>query len=419
MFNKTKRKIVFTVVFSLLALIIITMTTIYVSNLIATRDRQEGMLATYVERYSLDNDEKEDGQTSGELPPLPPDGKGPRRDEPQFRLSTFYSVAYSKTGEVLKVYNGNPTIQSEQSLLKITSSVLENGRTSGTNGNLLYLVSDRGDYTLVAMIDGTLDNDNQNVLLKQILIIGTVSTMVLLVVSVFISRRIVKPLEENDKRQKRFISDAGHELKTPIAVISANSELLKRQIGENEWLSNIDYENERMADLVKQLLFLSKAERGDIPKETLDFSKLVGGEVLPFETLAFEKGKRIEAETQRGLTVDGNQNQLRQLVSILLDNALSHGTGETVYLTLKKEKHTVVLAVSNDAEQLSAEQLAHLFDRFYRTDDARSEKGSHYGLGLSIAQAVVKAHGGDIRAEYKDGRAFFKVFLPCKKNKKV
>ena len=417
MFDKTKRKIVFTVVFSLLALIIVIMTTIYVSNLIATRNRQEEMLNTYVERYSLDNDGESEisGQTNGELPPLPPDGQEPRRDEPQFRLSTFYSVAYSKTGEVLKVYNGNETMQSEQSLLEISSSVLKSGKTSGTSGNLLYRVSDRGDYTLVAMIDGTLDHDNQNILLKQILIIGAVSTAVLLVASVFIARRIVKPLEENDKRQKRFISDAGHELKTPIAVISANSELLRRQIGENEWLANIDYENERMKDLVKQLLFLSKAERGDIQKDTLDFSKLVEGEVLPFETLAFEKGKMIESDTQRGLIVDGNRNQLCQLVSILLDNALSHGTGETISLSLKKEKHNAVLAVSNDAEELSAEQLAHLFDRFYRTDDARNESGSHYGLGLSIAQAVAKSHGGDIRAEYKDGRAIFTVLLPCKK----
>ncbi len=421
MFNKTKRKIVFTVVLSLLSLIVVMMTTVYLSNLISTRGRQEEMLKTYVERYSLVGIDKagngeEIGEQRGELPPLPPDDKEPKRDERQFRLSTFYSVAYSETGEVMKIDNGNENMRSDEAILEIASSLLSGGKTSGKEGNLLYLVAEYRDFTLVAMIDGTLDNDNQTVLLKQILIIGAISTAILLVVSVFIARRIVKPLEENDKRQKRFISDAGHELKTPIAVISANSELLKRQIGENEWLSNIDYENERMSELVKQLLFLSKAERGDAIKEPLDLSKLVSGEVLPFETLAFEKGKQIESEIENGLNAEGNQSQLKQLVSIFLDNALSHGIGNKISLSLKREKNSAVLTVSNDAKEMSEEELTRLFDRFYRRDEARSEDGSHYGLGLSIAQAVVKSHGGDIRAEQKDGRVIFIATLPLKKN---
>ena len=403
MFGKTKRKIVFTVVFSLLALIFAIMTTIYLSNLIAAQKRREEMLETFVERYSLNDGESStgDGRYDGAFPPLAPDGKEPYRDEPQFRLSTFYSVAYSKTGEVLKVTNGNETLQSNESLLNISSAILSGGKTRGSKDDLFYIVSYRDEYTLVAMIDKTLDNDNQNILLRQILIIGAVSTAALLLVSVFIASRIVKPLEENDKRQKRFVSDAEHELKTPIAVISANSELLRRQIGENEWLSNIDYENERMKDLVKQLLFLSKVEKGDVIKEALDFSKLVDGEVLPFETLAFEKGKRIESCVASGLIVNGNRNQLRQLVSILLDNAIAHGIGENISLSLKKDRHAAILTVSNGSEEMTDEQLSRLFDRFYRTDDSRSEEGSHYGLGLSIAQAVVKAHCGDIRAEYK------------------
>ena len=281
---------------------------------------------------------------------------------------------------------------------------------------MTYIVEQRDGYTLVAMIDGTINDNNQSVLFKQMLIIGSIALVVLIVISVFLANRIVKPLEENDKRQKRFVSDAGHELKTPIAVISANSELLRREVGDREWLDNIDYENERMSDLVKQLLALSKAENGDIPKENLDFSKLTDGEVLPFETLAFEKGKRIVSDIERGITVKGNQNQLRQLVSILLDNALSHGTGDTVELTMKREKHGTLLTVTNSAAEMSTEQLSHLFERFYRTDEARNESGSHYGLGLSIAKAVVDAHGGTIHAAYKEGKVTFTVIIPVTRN---
>lgn len=422
MFIKTRRKIVFTVVFSLLALMTVTLTTIYISNRIALdRDSRE-MLSMYAERFSLESQSPppEAGQRPGGAPGgVPGEADGPHdghaRNEPEFRLSTFYSVAYSKGGEVLAVNSGSSGLQTEESLLETAAAILDKGKKSGKAGNMTYLVEDRGDYTLVAMIDRTISDNNQTVLFRQMLIIGAAALIVLIVLSVFIARRIVRPLEENDKRQKRFVSDAGHELKTPIAVISANSELLKRDIGQSEWLDNIDYENGRMSDLVKQLLALSKAENGEMPKETLDFSKLVGGEVLPFETLAYEKGKKIESDTGSGIFVDGNPNQLRQLVSILLDNALSHGTTDTVGLTLHREKHHAVLTVTNGAPEMSAGQLSRLFDRFYRTDEARNESDAHYGLGLSIAKAVAEAHGGQIRAEYRDGQAAFTVTLPLKK----
>ncbi len=423
MFNKTRRKIVFTVVFSLIALMIVTLTTIYISNRISLdRDSRE-MLRTFAERYTLDGQTPPpdvEGRPDGAPDPRPgdmnePHGDRPGKDEREFRLSTFYSVAYSKDGEVLEVNSGNDDLQSEKSLIETASSILEKGKKSGKSGNMIYLVEERDDYTLVAMIDGTINDNNQTRLFRQMLIFGSAATAILFLISIFIARRIVRPLEENDRRQKRFVSDAGHELKTPIAVISANSDLLKREIGESEWLDNIDYENGRMSDLVKQLLALSKAENGEMPKETVDFSKLVEGEVLPFESLAYEKGKTIDADTESGIFVDGNPNQLRQLVSILLDNALSHGTGKEIGVKLCREKHSAVLSVTNEAGRMDPDQLDRLFDRFYRADESRSEGDAHYGLGLSIAKAVAEAHGGQIRAEYKDGKAVFTVSLPVKK----
>ena len=429
MFNKTRRKIVFTVVISLLVLMAVTLSTIYLSNRIAIRRENEEILRAYVDRYSLNEQPSRDGGIPEGMPDgapeggpdggfLPPDMRDNDRFgkiEPAFRLSTFYSVAYDKNGEVLAVNNGNSNLQSEESLLELASSVIEKGKSGGTVDSMTYIVEERDDYSLVAMLDGTINDNNQKTLIKQMLIIGSIALAVLFVVSIFLARRIVRPLEENDRRQKRFVSDAGHELKTPIAVISANSELLRRQTGESEWLANIDYENERMSELVKQLLDLSHAENGDLPTETLDFSQLVSGEVLPFESLAFEKGVEITSAVEDGLTVEGNPNQLRQLVSILLDNALSHGTGKEIGLSLKREKHSAVLTVTNEAPELNGEQLAHLFDRFYRTDESRNDAGSHYGLGLSIAKAATEVHGGEIRADYKDGRVSFTVTLPVKK----
>ena len=429
MFKRTKRSIVFAVVGSLLALMAVALTTIFVSNHLALQRENKEILQTYVERYTPDDKPDTPEETGlpnwepntppgeGTVPPIPPEDDRFRKNEPAFRLSTFYSVAYAQDGTVLEVRNGNENLQSEESLLELAATALQKDKRSGTVGSMSYLVEEKDGYTLVAMLDGTISNKNQLMLVRLMLIIGSATLAALVVISIFIARRIVRPLEENDKRQKRFVSDAGHELKTPIAVISANSELLRRQSGGSEWLDNIDYENERMSDLVKQLLILSHAENGDLPKEPLDLSQLVSGEVLPFESLAFENGKQIEAAIEENLAVEGNANQLRQLVSILLDNALSHGSGEEIALSLRREKHSAVLQVSNTAPEMTAAETARLFDRFYRTDEARNEAGAHYGLGLSIAKAVTEAHGGTIRAAYKDGKAIFTVTLPM--NEKI
>lgn len=437
MFNKTRKRIVFTVILSLLSLMVITLVTIYISNRIALQKENIEILKMYVERYSLEDQPSMQGndqqgsrpagkpdERPGDIPALgPPSGENkpgshdshPEK-EPQFQLSTFYAVAYSADGDILSINNGNNSMQSEETLLEITASILKSGKENGRTGNLTYLVEKRRNYTLVAMIDGTINASNQSLLMRQMLVIGAMSLVILAVIAFFLAKKIVRPLEENDKKQKRFVSDAGHELKTPIAVISANSELLRRKTGDSEWLDNIDYENSRMSELVKQLLSLSKADNGEMPKEILDFSELVNGETLPLESFAFERGKEIGSEIEPGLMVKGNPAQLRQLVSILLDNAIAHGTGKKIGLTLKREKHNAVLTVKNDAETIDADQLEHLFDRFYKADEARSDNGSHYGLGLSIAKAVADSHGGHIEAAYKDGKAIFSFFIPMEKH---
>ena len=268
MFGKTKRRIVFAIVSSLFILLAVTLTVIVISNKVALRRRNAEMLRTYVDSYILgvpktDPAEPAPGAYIEGREGPPPDGKKPeegpgrdRRADSAFRLSTFYSVAYSETGEILEISNGNRGALSDEALTAAASKILTGGRTEGASGSRYYLVEKREGYTLVAMIDETINDLSQRTLIRQMLIFGSAALVILFVISIFIAKRIVRPLEENDIRQKSFISDAGHELKTPIAVISANCELLKRQSGDSEWLSNIEYENERMSELVKRLLAL-------------------------------------------------------------------------------------------------------------------------------------------------------------------
>ena len=231
--------------------------------------------------------------------------------------------------------------------------------------------------------------------------------------SLNLANRIVAPLEESYQKQKQFISDAGHELKTPIAVISANAEMLGRECGESKWLSNINFENERMAGLVSQLLELARTEQTMPVMDEVDFSQTVTGGILPFESVAFEHGLTLDCDIEEGLRLSGNVGQLGQLVSILVDNAIFHAAPETaVTVSLKRERRSAVLSVANEGGEIPPEQREQIFERFYRRDRARSGGSGRYGLGLAIAKAIVLAHKGNISVTCKEGITKFSVSIP-------
>ncbi len=394
---------------SLVLLFVITMTVIMMASLHDVRQRNRDMLAQYVETYMLEQDPNEP------FPGPAPDGKDRPIDErPDYQLSTFYSVAFAADGTVIAVDDGGRDFYSQEDLIGLAEDILSIGRRSGEKDSLVYMVDHRPDYTLVAFLDNTVAKGSLNTMVRYVFIVGGVALVVLFFISLWLSKRIIRPLEENDKKQKRFISDASHELKTPVAVISANAELLSRELGDNEWLSNIQYENDRMGELVKQLLDLSRAENTETPMETVDLSRVATGESLAFESLAFDSGKILESEIEDGIFVMGNQNQLTQLVSILLDNAIRHSSGSKIGLFLKRHGHTAVLKTENEGEAIPQEKQEHLFDRFYRVDESRNSEGHHYGLGLSIAKAIVDKHGGHIDISCSDGKVFFTVSLPVK-----
>lgn len=418
MFSRSRKKIILSIMLSLLLLLSATLSVILLASYREIRHRDFEMLERYVEIYTLDR------QPGTETPPdfgpgnqSPPDqGDFSPAERSDYQLSTFYSVALLEDGTVLAVDNGVRGLYDEDKLVEIARKLLEEDRASGRLDNMSYMISARAEYTLVAFIDNTIIDTSMKMLLRNVLIVGGAAIVVLFFVSIVLSRQIIRPLEENDRQQKQFISDAGHELKTPVAVISTNAELLSRELGENEWLANIQYENERMGDLVKQLLDLSKAESTETPMETVDFSRIITGEVLAFESVAFDQGKMIQSDIDEDIRVVGNQVQLTQLISILLDNAVRHGTGNEIELSLKRQGHSAVFNIANDGDEIPPEKLEHLFDRFYRVDEARNSEAHHYGLGLSIAKAVAEKHGGSIAVSSRNGKVRFTVSIP-EKNK--
>lgn len=412
MFKKSRRKIVASIMSVLVALWVGTLGIIYSCSYFEMEKQNREMLKEHAIRYAL-------SQPDAVPPPAKPrpDFINPRySDMPLFQLSTFYTVALTYEGEIIEIRNPQEKLHSNEELTDLAGEILSGGKTTGVKNNLVYYVLDKGGYMLFAFKDNTVVNESMNTLFRYTLIFGGLAIAALYFLAVYLAKRIVTPLEESYKKQRQFISDAGHELKTPIAVVNANAELLLREYGENQWISNIRYESGRMGVLVGQLLELARTENVSAPKERLDFSRLVTGEALPFESAAYEKELKFSCDIEESLYVYGNGNQLKQLVSILLDNGVSHSErGGEITLTLRKEGKFVKLSVANPGEEIPPEQMENLFERFYRRDKARNSEGGHYGLGLAIAKAAAIAQGGDIQAFCRDGKIVFVVSLPLKK----
>ena len=421
MFRKSRKKIVAAIMFVLICLFLGTLAVIYASSYYEVSSNNYEMLQRHAQMYSPYDQMEEDQMPPGVIEPIPNSpitapGGIRFEDQPAFQLSTFYSVAFAADGTVLTVDAMGGDVYSEKALISIAQEILEGEKTQGVQGSLIFLVMPRQGFTLVAFMDNTMMRQSMTTLFRYTLIFGGLMLLALYFLARYLAKRIVDPLEENHRRQKQFISDAGHELKTPISVVNANADMLQRQIGENQWLSNIQYENERMGALVGQLLELARAEDVAPQKQRLDFSRLVAGDVLPFEVLAFEQGLTLELEVAENIFVEGDSSQLSQLVSILVDNAITHSSGGTqVRISLTETKTAAQLSVINSASPIPNGQEERLFQRFYRVDEARNSESGHYGLGLAIAKAIVTAHGGKIEVKCRDDLVEFRTAIPKSK----
>lgn len=415
MFKKSRRKIVAAIMSVLVLLWVGTLGVIYASSYIEMSRRNIAMMTAHTEMYTLSN-------SFDDMTPIMPKPDGGNRfnpgfaESPVFQLSTFYTVAMSYDGSVLEIRNSQPNIHSDDELKELATEIIKGKKTKGTDKDLAFYKTDKSGYNLVVFMDNTVINENAATLFRYTLIFGGMALIVFFFLSQFLAKKIIRPLEENHMKQKQFISDAGHELKTPVSVVSANAELLSREIGENQWLDNILYENERMGMLVGQLLELARTESVTPQMEIIDFSRLVQGEALPFESVAFENGLELICNTQDGITVEGNSSQLKQLVSILLDNAIRHSTdGKTIKLRLIKEHGVAVLSVINNGDEIPEEHRKQIFERFYRVDTARNGEDKHYGLGLAIAKSITETHKGHIEVLCYNSLVELRVTIPIKK----
>ncbi len=417
MFEKSRKKIVAAIMSVLVLLWVGTLSIIYASSYYEMKKQNRQMLEAHTQMYTLP---PAFGQMMPPNRPRPDGNPGFKPgfdpESPRFQLSTFYTVAVSYGGELLEIQNDSSGIYTDDDLERMAKAIIKEDKPTGTVENLTFLKTDKSGYVLVAFMDNTVVNESALTLFRYTLIFGGIALIVFFFLSVYLAKKIVAPLEESYQKQRQFISDAGHELKTPVSVVSANAELLSRELGDNQWLANIQHENERMGMLVGQLLELARAENVTPQMVLLDFSRLVAGETLPFESVAFEKGLTLNSRIPNGISVEGSSTQLKQLVSILLDNAIGHSEGGSqVCLSLTKDHGVVELSVINTGKEILVEHRERIFERFYRVDSARNGDDQHYGLGLAIAKAIVDAHHGKIQVLCYNDLVEFRASLPVAK----
>jgi len=280
---------------------------------------------------------------------------------------------------------------------------------------LYYRTSALGSH-MVAFVDISSQRITLSLLVQISVLIGIVSIAVFLLISLFLARWAVKPVEKAWQQQRQFVSDASHELKTPLTVIINNAELLQDPDRDREstqrYAAGILTMSGQMRELVERLLELARADNGQVRKSfaPLDLSGLVSDALLPFEPVFYERGMTLAGQIEQHIRVNGSDRYLRQVVEILLDNALKYSDPGVVSVTLTRQGRQCLLRVSNPGTPIPKEELERIFRRFYRVDKART--GGSFGLGLSIAESITQEHGGKIWAQSNQSGNCFFVQLP-------
>ena len=377
-----------------------------------------------------------------------PGGRSMTQDEAE--ESRFFIVSVDESGSVIQTFTDRISAVDSGDAAKYAVKALDSGKKAGFVGEFRYSVSDSENGVTITFLDCGRTLGSFRSFLGASIMMSVIGLIAVFFVILYFAGRIVRPVAESYEKQKRFITDAGHEIKTPLAIIKANVDLMDMEIdsgaestgGESitydmanslrENLGDIDDQITRLTGLTNDLVYLSRMEEADnsIVMTDVPLSDIVSESVESFESLAWEKGKAIAGDIAPDVTVKGSTKELEKLMSILLENAIKYSIpprvidcGEDedgmpvppeIKVVLRREGRNAVLEVRNETEsELTNEMLSHVFERFYRTDSSRNSATGGHGIGLSMANAIVNAHGGKITAHTDTGRDFIvTVALP-------
>ncbi|MBQ2877084.1 MAG: HAMP domain-containing histidine kinase [Clostridia bacterium] len=412
MIYRLQRKFILICTVSVLTVIALVFGVILVLN-ISSMNRNMDMLADRVSEGG--------GSFPGSMEEKPEPDKMPPPNAQDFEFITpetpfstrHFTVFFDKQGEVARTNTESIYSITEEAAIEYAESVLDDEDTRGWIDNYRYKVFASEMGTGVVFVDGSMSRSSlmQSMTIAGFVLLGCAALVLILIF--LLSKKAVNPIAESYEKQKQFITDANHELKTPLTLILANLDIAEAELGKNEWLDDIRSEGHRMTELVNQLVALSRMDEEGQPLNMTDVAlgELVANTAREFEPLAKERGKAITSSIDKEISYLGDEALLHRLVGILMDNAIKYcDQGGEITVNLHRGRRTI-LTVENTYAAVGEIELDRLFDRFYRADKARKFTGG-YGVGLSMAKAIVEKHKGEITAYKKDAAHIgFKIVL--------
>ena len=404
--KKLKSK-VFWVIFSLLTIFtFVVFATTTVRTYVERKKTIEEML-TRVPRMFNDFDRREETSQGLEI-------RGPEEDSRRIYLDfTIYTVVLDEDGNYSALINHTSSDEvDEESIQKIAKNIIQNPQDNVYIGNIYtnrYSYAFTRENTLIIM-----DNIETNKLMVSELVsnilLFIICEILIFIATHLLTKWIITPVKESFEKQKTFVADASHELKTPLSVIIASSDAYFNDKDE-KWIKNIKNESERMTQLVTDLLDLAKTEQEqDIVLSENNLSDIVESSILTFESLFYENNIKLKYDIEPNIKMNCNENLMIELMGILIDNAIKHCKERgKVFVNLSKKNKQILLEVKNTGDPIKKEEEEKIFERFYKVDTSRNRNSNNYGLGLAIAKNIVERHNGEIKAHSEDGLTTFKV----------
>lgn len=327
----------------------------------------------------------------------------------------YFSVLTNSTGTIREVDSSQLLAVNEDALESIQKKaerkLSKDGKCAFIEDFRCTRVTEKSG-TRYIYLDCSRSLDNFRAFRNVSILVCLIGVTIISTLIIFFSGKILRPVAESYEKQQRFITDAGHEIRTPLTIINADISVLEmEQEGDepNEWLEDIRQQTRRLSNLTEELVYLTRMEevqKTSVNMKRLNFSKIVGDVAHSFESRALVSEKKYDCSVAEDLFLRGDESALRKLVSILLDNAFKYSSDSgDIRLRFYRQGKNIFLTVSNSVDEIQKESIPHLFDRFYRADSSRNSETGGHGIGLSIARAVVRAHGGKISAYTPDGKS--------------
>lgn len=330
-------------------------------------------------------------------------------------MMRYFSVHLDNQDRIVNIRMDFVSSVSEQEAREYTADILKKRKNTGFYREYRYVLKKTENGTSLFFLNVSKELQFMKILLFISCLVAFISLIVVFFLVFIFSKRAIRPFMDNISRQKKFITDASHEIKTPLTSIAASAEVLAMEEEDNEWVKNIQNQTKRLSKLTADLITLSRLDEEEpFPeKNTFSFSDAVWEAIEPFDRLFEVKNKRFLYQIKDGLMFYGDKAAIQQMFSILLDNALKYsGENGWIRLSVRKKHRTIVVELQNSCQSKEILDADRLFDRFYRPDESRSLATGGHGIGLSIAQAIVRAHNGSISAHWEqEGSIRFRILL--------